>query len=96
MIVTVLNNQSLKDIAVQYTGKVSNTFFIAKANNVSVTETLIPGIKINIPETLEVDSEIVNYYKVNNITPATGVNDLENESFKGIGDMVIGESFIIR
>lgn len=77
--VTVKNNQSLVDIAVYKTGKAENAFWIALANNLVPTDPLTVGLQITIPKDIEVDVEMVAFYKRKNIVPATGLtkNDLQ-------------------
>ncbi len=48
MQVTVQNNQSLFDIAIQYTGTAETAFEIARANDCSITSNL-SGVSITIP-----------------------------------------------
>ena len=48
--ITILHNQSLLDIAIQHTGAVENTFAIAVANGLSLTDDLPAGAEIKIPE----------------------------------------------
>lgn len=75
MEVTVLNNQSLLDIAIQTTGKAENLLKIAMANNLVPTEPIAPGTILNIPEIIEIDQDIVRYYNANNVVPATSLSD---------------------
>tara|TARA_R110002126_G_scaffold78629_2_gene195671 strand:+ start:12414 stop:12704 length:291 start_codon:yes stop_codon:yes gene_type:complete len=81
MNITVLHNQSLLDIAIQYTGRAENYLKIAMANDVVPTEPIAPGTILVIPEDIEKDEQIVNYYKANNIQPATALSaDLLEEN----------------
>lgn len=96
MKITALNNQSLLDISIQETGKAENYLKIAKANNISGTAKLEVGQELLIPDNLEIDSDIVRYYKANNIKPATDVDVVNSEEFKGVGEMEIGKTFRIR
>ena len=75
MEVTVLDNQTLLDIAVQTTGKAENFLKIAMANNLVPTAPIAPGSILVIPDNVEVDEDIVRYYKANNVLPATGLNE---------------------
>ncbi len=97
MKVTVLNNQSLLDIATQTTGLPSNYIKIAVANSISPTAFLDAGMELIIPEDLEKDDDIVRYYLANGILPATAHNSLvARESLGGIGNMKIGTTFKVR
>lgn len=96
MQITVLNNQSLLDIAIQTTGKAENFLKIAIANNLVPTDAIAPGTILTIPEDIEKDEAIINYYKANSIVPATAINEFEAEEFFGLGDMEINKNFTIR
>lgn len=61
--ITVISNQSLFDIAIQECGTVSAVLDIAMANNISITQELIPGQKIKIPLTDKVNKDVINYFK---------------------------------
>jgi hypothetical protein len=71
MTITVLNNQTLLDTAIQTTGKAENWLKIAMANDLVPTEPIAPGTVLTIPDTVEMDEDIVRYYAANNIQPAT-------------------------
>lgn len=77
MQVSVLHNQSLLDIAIQATGKAENLLKIALANDLVPTDPIAPGTILTIPEDIEIDEQIVNYYKANNIKVATELTDIE-------------------
>ena len=95
--ITVLNNQSLLDIAVQYTGTIENAFKIAVANGLSLTDELQPGAQLIIPSDVEMNSDVVSYFSGKGIQPATGLteNDLliAQTVQRGIGYMQIGKTF---
>jgi len=82
--ITVLNNQSLFDISVQEYGTIEGVFEIALANGLSVTDTLVAGQKLKIPEIDQslVQPEIVDYYKRNDIHPVTGDYNLSLFTFE--------------
>ncbi len=80
--VTVLNNQTLIDIAIQTTGKAENYLQIAMANNLVPTDKIAPGTILVIPEEIEKDEQIVNYYKANNIQPATALTEYQAKSLE--------------
>jgi LysM repeat protein len=98
MIITVLNNQSLLDIAIQYRGTAAAAFEIAAANNLSLTDDLKPGQVLVIPSTLFYNRDIADYYQGKGILPATAVTDnfMEELTDKGIGEMIINVNFIVR
>ena len=93
--VTVLHNQSLLDFAIQHTGSVDNAFAIAKENGLAVSDVLTPGTELIIPESIENDSAVLNYYVAKKVQPATALTAVVNEDIRqrGIGYMQIGRSF---
>lgn len=71
--VTVSNNQSLFDIAIQVYGSVKYAFDLALANGLSITSDLAPGDQLEVPE-IETDQvDIRDYYAANGIKPATAI-----------------------
>lgn len=93
MEVTVLNKQSLLDVALQHTGTVANAFDIAVANQISVSDFVEPGSVLIIPEVI-LNVEILNYFKVKKLKPATAFIDGENITVKkGIGWMKVASTF---
>lgn len=96
MQVTILHNQSLLDIAIQHTGSVENAFAIAVENGLSVSSELVPGAKLQIPNTVVVDRDIANYFATKGLQPATGITDLSIvPTGRGIGWMRIEQDFIV-
>ncbi|HAO08212.1 MAG TPA: hypothetical protein DCQ50_14780 [Chryseobacterium sp.] len=94
MEITVLHNQSVLDIAIQHTGSVLNAFSIAAANNMAVSDTLIAGSALLIPETVTNDADIYRLFKDNNLRPATSISDTSViPSGKGLGWMQIKNNF---
>lgn len=75
MKITVLNNQTLVDISMMYTGKAENLIPIAMANNKVPTDKPEAGEVLTIPDGLEVDNDIVRYYQANRIQPATALSE---------------------
>ncbi|MEN4762655.1 MULTISPECIES: hypothetical protein [unclassified Chryseobacterium] len=96
MEIKVLNRQSILDIAIQYTGDVQKCFDIAIANGMSVSDFLTSGVTLTIPDEMEKNNDVINYYASKKIKPATGTT-LEQESqlptLKGIGFMQLGNTF---
>ena len=94
MTTIILHNQSLLDLAVQHTGAVENTFAIAVANRLSLTDDLPAGAEIKIPDSANKDSDVLNYYTSKRLQPATAVIMLpEEERLEGIGYWVIQTDF---
>ncbi len=94
MTTIILHNQSLLDLAVQHTGAVENTFAIAVANGLSLTDDLPAGAEIKIPDSVNKDSDVLNYYIAKRLQPATAVIlPPEEERLEGIGYWVIQTDF---
>ncbi|WP_306353715.1 hypothetical protein [Flavobacterium sp. '19STA2R22 D10 B1'] len=94
MTVTVLMLQNWTDLSIQYTGNSYNAFEIAMANNRSMSNDLIVGESILIPDNIEISSKALQYLKARNIQPATGFkNDFTIPT--GIGSMIIEDNFIV-
>jgi hypothetical protein len=91
-----MNRQNLLDVAIQTTGMAKNALAIAKANNLSLTEKLTPNTTLIIPEGISIDTEIVGFYQSRDLKPATDVDNLTIEQFKGIDEMQIENTFIVR
>lgn len=70
MKVAVLSNQTLTDIAIQVYGSVEGVLTLAKANNISITDSLQAGRWLEVPEVTYV-KRIAEFYKVRCICPAT-------------------------
>lgn len=68
--ITVLNNQTLLDIAIQEYGTVEAVFLLAQENRISPTERLEVGQKLKRPDTIY-NREMENYCKGNRVSPAT-------------------------
>jgi hypothetical protein len=96
MEITVLNNQSILDISIQHTGTVENSFSIAVANGFSVSDLLISGTTLILPDGLQKNNDVLNYYTAKQIQPASGITTEQNNQIpilKGIGYMQINNSF---
>lgn len=99
MQITILNNQTLFDLAIQVTGEALNAVKIAKSNNISVTEELIVGNEIFIDDHLLYDTNVINIYEKESVKPAT---DLTTEQLdqvigcEGIGCWYVENDFIVQ
>ncbi|QEE51032.1 hypothetical protein FUA48_16045 [Flavobacterium alkalisoli] len=94
--VTISNNQSLFDIAVQELGNAQAVFELALANNLSITSALVPGQILTIPDSKFKKPEIVNnFVKYNQlIATAATLEQIPSEP-DGIDYMIIGSTFIV-
>lgn len=95
--VTVLHNQSLLDIAIQYTGRAENCFDIALANDISVSEMLVSGMELKIPKT-EIDIDVVDYFLQKNSQPASEIIEslIKINPLSGINYWTIETNFIVE
>lgn len=75
MIIKALSKQTFYDISIQYFGTADYTFAIAFSNQKSVSDFLVVGQEIVLPE-LAKDTKVLQYYKARNIIPATGLSTL--------------------
>ena len=99
MKITALHNQTLLDVAIRHCGTVEAVADIAILNNISITDDLIPGQLILIPLKDYGNQEIINYFSVNEIDPATAFTEEHaalTEGNSGIGFWEIGNNFIVQ
>ncbi len=98
MKVEVLHNQTFLDIAVQYTGDVSNAYEIAYANGLSISDELVPGSSLTIPNEVKVNTDIQVYFNAKLIKPATKVqpNLIEIAPLGGINYWEIETTFEVQ
>jgi hypothetical protein len=89
--ITILEGQSLPDIAIQESGSIEAVFDLAVKNGISITDKLQAGLNINNVNPL--NQGIVAYYRAKNIRPATWM--AQNQIHTGIGYMGIDVNFII-
>ncbi|MDR1203737.1 MAG: hypothetical protein LBL58_19175 [Tannerellaceae bacterium] len=61
--------QTLLDLAIEYCGDVEAVFEIMQLNDLSITEELLAGKEIIVPEPYA--RKITEFYQSNNIQPAT-------------------------
>jgi len=73
MEVTVLHNQSISDVLLQYTGSLLDIVKFCTTNNVSVTKQLVPGAKLVLPDDIANNTNIANFYTAKKIIPAFAV-----------------------
>lgn len=62
--------QTLFDIAIQEYGTLESVMQLAKVNNLSITEVLMAGQVLDVPDQVY-DKKVADYCKNNQITPAT-------------------------
>ncbi|MNE48597.1 hypothetical protein D3C80_1430710 [compost metagenome] len=84
------HGQSIFDLAIQHCGDVSAAWDIAKANGLSVTQALVPGQLVSVPDPVNVP--ISGYFLARGITIATAPHFSDPS---GIGQGRIGIDFQI-
>lgn len=94
MTVLVLHNQSPLDMAIQHTGSVENVFDFCLQNNQCITDVLLPGSLLDVPDNMSKDQIIVAYYQDKKLQPATGGSEPVRRAL-AIGDMQVESTFII-
>lgn len=82
MVVRVLHNQSLLDIAIQEYGTANGVFALAVANGLDVTDTLKPGQVLTIPDWDGKDKDVAGYFKSRKIYPATATPLIVDEDIE--------------
>lgn len=70
MKITVLPNQTLSDLAIKEYGDLRAVVLLAQANNVGITDKLVPGSTLEVPEEMY-DYEMAEHCRFNNVSPAT-------------------------
>lgn len=80
MKVVAQEGQSMMDIAIQYLGSMEEVFQACRMNGVSITDRLQAGQEVELPPIRSKNAKTVEYYRVNGVSPATDVDDNEDES----------------
>lgn len=70
--IIALDNQTILDISIRYFGTADAAFEIATLNKLSITDDLVPGQKILLPEADYGEAETVAFFIANKKQPATG------------------------
>lgn len=96
MKIRVAPGQNLWDVCLQYTGTSAGLFDLALANDLSPTDTLRPGQQLELPDSMETDANMRDYFRTHGIEPATALNPEQLAySDPKIGNMIIGQTFKI-
>ena len=99
MQVPVLNNQTLLDVAIRHCGTVEAVAAIAILNNISITQDLVPGQLLELPDKNYGYSEVVNYLAINKKDPATALTEAQKaitEGASGIGFWILENNFTVQ
>ena len=92
MQITSKQGQWLGDIAVREAGSIEAVVEMAIINDRSITDKMAVGSTLLKPT--PIDRRVMNYYKINNIYPATATEP-DGKSFGGIGYMAVEITFIV-
>lgn len=98
MIVTVLHNQSLLDLALQHTGSIESVFELAGANTLNITDDVVAGKTLVLPAEAFSNKDILGYYTAKNLQPATAFSKEDEQVFErleGISIWAINLDFVI-
>jgi hypothetical protein len=71
--ITPLPGQSIFDCALMVCGITESAYDIALAAGVSVTDN-VEGMELAVPEGVEKNKKVVEYYSINSIAPATNLD----------------------
>lgn len=105
MQIVVLHKQSLFDVCLQHTGSIAGIFELAEANNLSITDDVQAGQRLELPPLgggkgeVTQDADILAYYRTKNIQPATALSPQDKEVLlrpEGISFWAIAEDFIVQ
>jgi hypothetical protein len=80
-VVIVDEGQWLRDIAIQYSGSISEVFAVAMANGLSITDDIAPGLSLNVPNV--VDANLVQFFSDKGYVPATGLSVEDRQAERG-------------
>lgn len=94
-LIKVLASQTLLDIAVQELGDNSRAMELAVINGLKVTDQLIAGSQILVPDYSTDKRYLVTLFADDANKPGTGNTDIENAEFQGIGYWRIEQNFIV-
>ena len=98
MTVTALHNQSLLDLALQHTGTMESIFELAEANALNITDDVVAGKTLALPDEAFTNKDIFAYYTANNLQPATAFSKEDDQVFErleGISIWAINLDFIV-
>ena len=98
MIVTVLHNQSLLDLALQHTGTIESIFEFAEAKALNISDDVVAGKTLVLPAEAFTNKDILAYYTAKNLQPATAFSKEDEQVFErleGISIWAINLDFVI-
>lgn len=98
MTITALHNQSLLDLALQYTGTIESVFEFAEANTLNITDDVVVGNNLVLPSEAFTNKDILGYYTAKNLQPATAFTKEDEKVAKrleGISIWAINLDFVV-
>lgn len=93
MQIVVSVGQTIMDIAVQRYGSAAAAVDIAKANGLSIADSLTPGTSIICPDDLSYDTYMENYVASENVCPATGYDQDSSPVSVGVFSDVFANTY---
>jgi hypothetical protein len=85
--------QTLIDLSMQYLGNADDAMLLSEINGLSITEDLVPGQEIMIPDVAIENKKTVDKYAAKGIVPAS--SDEGEPEPEGIGFWKIELDFIV-
>jgi len=82
MQVTTKQGQNIFDIAIQETGNVENAIAIASKSDIGITDALALETVLSIPDDIEVDIKVKNYYDRKQLKPATDTTGFSQDGIE--------------
>lgn len=71
MKVTVIQGQSLVDVAMRVYGSAEGVFALAEENGLSVTDEIFPGQVLSYEPANVIEKSVSDYYDANGVSPVT-------------------------
>ena len=98
MRITVLNRQSLLDIAIERDGSIESILDIAEYNGIAVTDDLAAGESVETGSAAALKKQVVVRLDAYGAKPATGITQEDTDlcPYGGIGYMGIEYDFIVK
>jgi len=92
--IVVLEAQSLFDLVIQECGGIGAAFEIAELNGLSITDVLVPGTSIELPETI--NKPVHEYYKTHGLKPSTDATTISELINEGIDFWALEVDFVVQ
>ena len=89
------NDQLVFDIAIQEYGSIEASFDIAGDNGLMLCDELIAGTHVTVFDEKQLSRPMVDYFKINDLNPATALNANQQIAQDGIGYWYIETDFVV-